>query len=206
MVVHFWDGWKQNPSIIGRLFGAAFSIHQPLPGRTQRTGICRRIVLRADSFLKACGRWLKRTGREVRDLDESVARDFCGALSRAATARTLERQRCGGCWRCSDGLELRPKPKQRGQAHPSNWYAVMKSFLLEERNLRPQTVAHRRLVASRFLSEQFGGGPLNLSKLRAPDVTTFVQRHAHDHGPFYARHLMTGNAIVPALSALQGPD
>jgi site-specific recombinase XerD len=28
--------------------------------------------------------------------------------------------------------------------------------------------------------------------LRAPDVTGFVQRHARDHGPFYARHLTTG--------------
>jgi site-specific recombinase XerD len=65
-------------------------------------------------------------------------------------------------------------------------------FLLDERNLVPQTVAHRRLTAGRFLSEKFGGGPLNLSKLRAPDVTTFVQRHARDHGPFNARHLTTG--------------
>jgi site-specific recombinase XerD len=38
----------------------------------------------------------------------------------------------------------------------------------------------------------FGNGPLNLSKLRAPDITTFVQRHARDHGPFAARHLTTG--------------
>jgi integrase len=65
-------------------------------------------------------------------------------------------------------------------------------FLLDERNLVPQTVAHRRLTASRFLSEKFGGGPLNLSKLRAPDATTFVQRHARDHGPSHARHLTTG--------------
>jgi site-specific recombinase XerD len=65
-------------------------------------------------------------------------------------------------------------------------------FLSDERNLVPQTVAHRRLTASRFLSEKFGDGPLNLSTLRAPDITTFVQWHARDHGPFFARHLTTG--------------
>jgi site-specific recombinase XerD len=63
---------------------------------------------------------------------------------------------------------------------------------LDERNLSPQTVAHRRLTASRFLLEKFGCGSLNLSKLRASDVTTFVQRHARDHGPFHASHLTTG--------------
>jgi site-specific recombinase XerD len=65
-------------------------------------------------------------------------------------------------------------------------------FLLKERNLVPHTVAHRRLVARRFLSERFGSGPLVLSRLRAPDVTTFVQRHASDHGPAHAKHLVTG--------------
>ncbi|HEY6183794.1 MAG TPA: tyrosine-type recombinase/integrase, partial [Terriglobales bacterium] len=33
---------------------------------------------------------------------------------------------------------------------------------------------------------------LNLTKLRAPDITTFVQWHARDHGPFFASHLTTG--------------
>jgi integrase/recombinase XerD len=64
------------------------------------------------------------------------------------------------------------------------------SFLLEERNLAPQSVAHPRLFASRFLSERFGAGSVNLSKLCAPDVTAFVQRHAHRHGPSHARHLV----------------
>jgi len=65
-------------------------------------------------------------------------------------------------------------------------------FLLEERNLAPRTIALRRLVASRFLSEKFGSGPLKLSNLRAPDAATFVQQHAHDHGPAHARTLVAG--------------
>ena len=63
-------------------------------------------------------------------------------------------------------------------------------FLLEERNLSPNSIAHLRLFARRFLTEKFGNGLLKLSIIRAPDVTAFIQRHAHDHGPFCAKHLV----------------
>jgi hypothetical protein len=52
---------------------------------------------------------------------------------------------------------------------------------VEERNLSPNSIAHLRLFARRFLIEKFGDGPLKLPTLRAPEVTTFIQRHAHDH-------------------------
>jgi site-specific recombinase XerD len=63
-------------------------------------------------------------------------------------------------------------------------------FLLEERNLSRQSVRPLGRFADRFLSEMFGAGELNLAKLRAPDVTGFVQRHAHDHGSPYAKWLV----------------
>jgi site-specific recombinase XerD len=142
--------------------------------------------------LKVCDCWLKRSGREVRDLNESVVRQCLqrvikGGYGKNAGASTLRRllkmlRRTG----------IVPEAKAP-RLNPSEQLTCdYERFLLDERNLVPQTVAHRRLVASRFLSEQFGGGSLKLSKLRAPDVTTFVQQHAHDHGPFYARHLVVG--------------
>jgi len=142
--------------------------------------------------LKVCDRWLKRTGREVSDLDESVVceclrRVIKGGYGKNAGVSTLRRllamlRRIGVT---PEAKPVRPSPSEQ-------MTRAYERFLLDERNLVPQTVAHRRLTASRFLSEKFGGGPLNLSKLRAPDVTTFVQRHARDHGPFHARHLTTG--------------
>ena len=63
-------------------------------------------------------------------------------------------------------------------------------FLFEERNLAPASVVQLRRFASMFLSEECGDRPLRLSKLRAPDVTGFVQRHAHQYGPSEAKHLV----------------
>lgn len=142
--------------------------------------------------LKMCDRWLKRTGREVRDLDESVTCQYLrhgitSGYGKNAGASTLRR-----LLKMLRRIGVTPEAKAARLNPSERLTRAYERFLLDERNLVPQTVAHRRLTASRFLSEKFGGGPLNLSKLRAPDVTTFVQRHAHDHGPFHARHLTTG--------------
>jgi site-specific recombinase XerD len=143
-------------------------------------------------ILKACDRWLKRNGHDVRDLDEAVAQDCLrrsikGGYGKNARASTLRRllamlRRIGVT---PEVKAARPRPSEQ-------LTRAYERFLLEERNLATQTIVHRRLTARRFLCEKFGGSPLNLSKLRAPDVTGFVQRHARDHGPFYARHLTTG--------------
>jgi site-specific recombinase XerD len=143
-------------------------------------------------ILKACDHWLRRTGRDVRDLDESVARECLrrgikGGYGKNAGASTLRRllamlRRIG----------VTPQAKPVRLSPSEQLTRAYERFLSEERNLVPHTVAHRRLTASRFLSEKFGEGPLNLTKLRAPDITTFVQWHARDHGPFFASHLTTG--------------
>lgn len=143
--------------------------------------------------LKACNRWFERTGRDARDLNEAVAHECLrrvikpssvGGNSAAATLRRfLEMLRQMGVVLGSEASRSNPT-EQLTRAY--------ERFLLKERNLEPRTVAIRRLVATRFLSEKFGGGPLKLSNLRAPHMTTFVQRHAHDHGPAHARTLVAG--------------
>jgi site-specific recombinase XerD len=83
-----------------------------------------------------------------------------------------------------------PPPKTECPDQIEQLIGRYERFLLDERNLVPDSIAHFRLFARRFLSERFGDEPLKLPTLRAPDVTAFIQRHAHDHGPFYARHLV----------------
>lgn len=143
-------------------------------------------------ILKTCDRWLKRTCRGVRDLNESMVREFLrrclnrgyGKNAGASTMRRLLTmlRRIGVV---SEAKAPPPSPSEQ-------LVCAYGRFLLEERNLSPQTVVHRRLTASRFLSEKFAAGRLDVSNLRAPDITVFVKRHARDHGPFYARHLTTG--------------
>jgi site-specific recombinase XerD len=143
-------------------------------------------------ILKVCDRWMKQTGRGARDLNEATMRDCLRLVSvrgygRNAGSSTLRRllgmlRRVGAT----------PPAKAERLSQLEQLIGAYERFLLDERNLVSQTVAHRRLTASRFLSERFGDGRLKISQLRAPDVTAFVQRHARDHGPFYARHLVVG--------------
>lgn len=143
-------------------------------------------------ILKACDRWFERTGRKVRDLDKSTAQECLrraikGGYGKNAGAATLRRLLA-----ILRELGVIEETKSGFSSPSERLIHAYERFLIDERNLAPHTVAHRRLTASRFLSEQSGRGPLNLCKLRAPDVTAFVQRHMRDHSPFYARHLTTG--------------
>jgi site-specific recombinase XerD len=60
---------------------------------------------------------------------------------------------------------------------------AFKRFLLVERGLAPATVTNYLPFVSRLLSERFGRGLIRLARLRATDITTFVQRHAHEYSP-----------------------
>jgi site-specific recombinase XerD len=140
--------------------------------------------------LNLFGRWLKRTGREVRDLTEAVTCDFLQRVIKgrypkdaapAALRRLLEMLRQIGATPAAKAA--RPSPSER-------LTCAYERFLFKERALSQETVTGHRCFVRKFLSEKFGSGPPNLSKLRPLDVTAFVQRHAHQHGPAQARNLV----------------
>lgn len=145
--------------------------------------------------LKVCDRWMKQTGRDVRDLDEAAMRDCLQRVSRRGYGRNAGSSTLRRLLGMLRKLGATPPAKAGRLSQLEQLLGAYERFLLDERNLAPHTVAHRRLVASRFLSEKFGDGPQNLSKLRAPDITMYVQEHAHEHGPFYARHLVVGMRV-----------
>ena len=63
-------------------------------------------------------------------------------------------------------------------------------YLVEERALSQKTADAWTPYVTRFLTEKFSGGLLDLSSLNAPDVTAFIQRHARRHGCSYTRKLV----------------
>ena len=135
--------------------------------------------------LKIFGRWLKRTGREVRDLTEAVTCHFLRRYPKDAAPATLRRllallRRIGAT---PAATASRPSPSEQ-------LTCAYERFLLKERDLSQRTVLWHRGFVTRFLSEKFGSRPPNLSNLRALDVTAFVQRHAHRHSPAQARNLL----------------
>src|SRR5258708_38631809 len=64
-------------------------------------------------------------------------------------------------------------------------------YLLQERGLSTATLQNYVHFIDQFLSERFRNKRLNLSTLRAADVTGFVQRHAHRFSPGRAKLLVT---------------
>ncbi len=181
----------QNSSLpSGGSFGPLSPFINPYLTRISAKGYATRSICDQVCILKMFGRWLKRTGREVRDLTEAVACDFLRCVSRgsypkeaapAALRRLLEMLRQIGATPAAKAA--RPSPSER-------LTCAYERFLFKERALSQETVTGHRCFVRRFLSEKFGSGPPNLSKLRPLDVTAFVQRHAHRHGPAQARNLV----------------
>jgi site-specific recombinase XerD len=64
-------------------------------------------------------------------------------------------------------------------------------YLLQERRLSPATPHNYLPVIDQFLSERFPRKVLNLSAIRAVDVTDFVRHHAHQLSPGRAALMVT---------------
>ncbi len=135
---------------------------------------------------------LQRSGCEIRDLDEFVTERFLSdelkdrwphLCAPAALRRLLGMLRVVG---------VVPPSKPNAPRNPVQQLTDnYQRFLLEERALSPETINAWVRFIDKFLSERFGAGTLKLSKLRATDITAFVQRHARCHSPSQARKLVT---------------
>src|SRR5438034_4431596 len=136
----------QNSSLpSGGSFGPLSPFINPYLTRISAKGYATRSICDQVCILKMFGRWLKRTGREVRDLTEAVACDFLRRVSRgsypkeaapAALRRLLEMLRQIGATPAAKAA--RPSPSER-------LTCAYERFLFKERALSQETVTgHRR--------------------------------------------------------------
>jgi integrase/recombinase XerD len=140
--------------------------------------------------LKMFGRWLERKGQEVAGLNEEIIRDFLRRIkhSYSDSYATPALRRLLSVLR---QIGATPEAKAAPPSPFEQLTCSYERFLLQERNLASQSVTRLRLIASRFLAETFGAGPLNLSELTAAEVTGFVQQQAPRH-PSSSRNLVGG--------------
>lgn len=126
--------------------------------------------------------WLQRRHARLYDLDELAIERFlqprqnAGRTRRGDTAalrRLLQLLRQQGATRQERKTALCPQ-----QRITRNYGR----YLLEGRGLSQAAVINYVPFVDQFLSERFRYVPLNLSQLRASDLTSFVQRHAHKLG------------------------
>jgi site-specific recombinase XerD len=137
-------------------------------------------------------RWLQQKHIEVPSLDSNVVDRFLKTRGRQGEirrgdARALNRflalLRQTGVVK-PDRERTIESPRQRvinGYQH----------YLLQERRLSLATPHNYVPVIDQFLSERFPGQVLNLSAIRAVDITGFVRRHAHQLSPGRAALMVT---------------
>ncbi len=185
------DVWmKITSSPSGGSFGP-LSLHiSPYLAQVREQGYSVGSLYEQVHVLNVCDRWMKRTGHGVRDLDETAMRDCLRRASRRGYGRNAGASTLRRLLGMLRRIGVTPPAKTACPSKMAQLICAYERFLLGERNLVPNSIAHLRVFARRFLTEKFGDGPLKLSRLRAPDATAFIQRHAYDHGPFYARHLV----------------
>lgn len=136
--------------------------------------------------------WLERNGMDVSVVDEDALQRFL----RSGPRRT--RGRRGDVAALNRLLvllrQLKAVPTKLHPAPVSSRERVTAEFsryLLQERGLSQATLLTYVPLVDRFLNEQFKNGRVNLSRLRAADVTGFVQRQARQLNSVRAKSLVT---------------
>jgi site-specific recombinase XerD len=146
--------------------------------------------------LRVIGRldqWLQRYGYRIRSLNESLIEQFFRrALKRrwsnpshpATLRRLLTQLRSIGAIPLGEDA----KPKSPAQSVVDDY----RRHLLDQQALSEETVRSYDRCVTEFLTYRFGTGPLELSQLRASDVTEYVQRKAAGHGQSMVNILVCG--------------
>jgi len=146
--------------------------------------------------------WLQHKHIPLQDLDGKVVDRFLRHRQRhnrvsrgdaGILARFLARLGQTGA------VERHGEPAVQGQRQ--NVTNQFRRYLLQERGLSTATLQNYIPFIDQFLSERFRNKRLNLSKLRAADITGFVQRHAHRLSPGTGQTAGDGPPIFLSLPA-----
>ncbi len=137
-------------------------------------------------------RWLKQEQIDIQNLDSKTGGRFLRLRRRQQRLRrgdpkTLHRLLA---MLCQVGIV---KPHQLPVADNARTRITneFRHYLLQERGLSPLTLLNYVPVVEQFLAERFHNRAPNFAILRAPDVTGFVMRHAHQLSPMRAKLMVT---------------
>jgi site-specific recombinase XerD len=136
-------------------------------------------------------RWLKQKHIDIQDLDSKVVARFLRLRRKRQRVRrgdpkTLQRMLA---MLCQIGIvKAQPPVADNARSRITNGF---RHYLLQERGLSPLTLLNYVPVVEQFLFDRFHNRAPNFSALRAPDVTGFVTRHAHQLSPMRAKLMVT---------------
>jgi site-specific recombinase XerD len=137
-------------------------------------------------------RWLQQQGLAAPDLNPQRVQDYLSSRQRslrphrsdaAVLGKLLDLLRAAGVSRPARPA-LVASPLQRVEQE-------FQRYLSQERGLSRATLGNYLPFVRQFLVERFGTGRIQLTKLRAAEVTDFVQRYARTLSPGSAKLLVT---------------
>lgn len=135
--------------------------------------------------------WRGRRQTKIHFLDETLVQRFIRSQQNPSSVR---RGDAATLYRFLNVLRQRgvvPPQKKTSLSRKQRLIKNYRQYLLEERGLTQATVVNNVGFIHQFLSARFRKGPLALSQLRAPDVTSFVRHQAHKLSPGRAQLLVT---------------
>ena len=137
-------------------------------------------------------RWLKQKNIDVHALDGKVVGRFLRLRRRQQRVRRGDPKALQRLLTMLRQIGV-VKPHQPLVADNAQARVVdeFRRYLLQERGLSPSTLLNYVPVVEQFLSERFHNKAPNFAMLRAPHVTGFVMRHAHQLSPVRAGLMVT---------------
>jgi site-specific recombinase XerD len=137
-------------------------------------------------------RWLKQKHIDVQALDNQVVDRFLRLRRRQQRVRRGDPKALQRLLTMLRQIGV-VKPHQPLVADNAQAKVVaeFRRYLLQERGLSPSTLLNYIPVVEQFLSERFHNKAPNFAMLRAPHVTGFVMRHAHQLSPVRAGLMVT---------------
>ena len=155
-------------------------------------GYSRQVITQEIHLVADWSRWIQRHSLETRDLDSSCITRYLrdrhkyrrpGHIDHPALSKFL-------AWLCGKGIARSPVrsvvPNRRQQE-----VEAFRDYLCKERGLCSVTVRSYLPLVRWFLDQQYGRGPICLSKLCAKDVIRYIQRLAPRLGPARKAKLVT---------------
>lgn len=164
---------------------------QPYIAQLQEQGYQPRTVRAHLCFFANFNRWLTRTNRRLRDLNEELTERFLRRHLRGRTWRAGERPALRRLLNLLRKSGVTPKAKVIPPTPAQRLAADYRRYLSEERGCSHWTLGNYGRHIARFVTERFGTGSLKPSRLQAQDVVAFVQRNAHRHSRGHTLQVVT---------------
>lgn len=181
-----------NPRTIRRLHEGPLGEHiDALAAQLQEQGYPPESAQLHLRVVAELSRWLQRQGRAATDLTPSGVQAYLRYRRRQGLPLQCAAAACQKCLRLLRDRGLVAPERPRPLPARERVTQAFARYLAQERGLAPVTLGNYLPVVRQFLQERFRGGRLRLAALRPGDVTSFVQRHAHDHSPGHTRQMLT---------------